>query len=59
MSDAQPTVAELDNALHQMLDENEALQAELARVRGRLLLTREAVVQRNFSMQMIPGVKER
>src|SRR5262249_42220768 len=29
----QPTIAELDSALHTMLDENEALRAELIRLR--------------------------
>jgi hypothetical protein len=32
--DAQPTIAELNNALHTMLDENESLRAELAKVRA-------------------------
>ena len=36
MSDVQPTMADMDRALHQMLDENEALQYELKRIRGRL-----------------------
>ena len=36
MSDAQPTMADMDRALHIMLDENESQRAELARVRGRL-----------------------
>ena len=30
----QPTIAELDSALHLMLDENEALRAELAQLRA-------------------------
>ena len=36
MGDPQSTIAEMDRALHVMLDENDALRAELARVRGRL-----------------------
>ena len=37
MSDPQTTIAEMDRALHVMLDENEARRGlELARVRGRL-----------------------
>lgn len=36
MSDAPPTMDDLANALNVMLDENEALRAELARVSGRL-----------------------
>src|SRR6516164_7236722 len=33
MSNSQPTIAELDSALHTMLDENDALRAELAQLR--------------------------
>ncbi len=36
MSDPQSTIAQLDRALTQMLDENDAMRAELARVKGRL-----------------------
>jgi hypothetical protein len=32
--DAQATIAQYDSALHQMLDENEALRAQLAELRG-------------------------
>jgi hypothetical protein len=32
--DGQPTFAELDSALHQMLDENEAMRAELDQLRA-------------------------
>jgi hypothetical protein len=31
----EPTIAELDSALYQMLDENEALQQKLDRTEGR------------------------
>jgi hypothetical protein len=36
MSKSAPTFDDYEKALNQMLDENEALQAELAQVRGRL-----------------------
>lgn len=36
MSKRAPNFDDYEKALHQMLDENEALQAELAQVRGRL-----------------------
>src|SRR6516225_5321305 len=32
-ANSQPTIAELDSALHTMLDENDALRAELAQLR--------------------------
>jgi hypothetical protein len=34
--DAQATIAQYDSALHQMLDENEELRAELAELRGEI-----------------------
>ena len=34
MPTQQPTIAELDSALHTMLDENDALRAELAQLRA-------------------------
>jgi hypothetical protein len=33
-ANSQPTIAELDSALHTMLDENDALRAELAQLRA-------------------------
>ena len=33
MQTQEPTIAELDSALHTMLDENDALRAELAQLR--------------------------
>jgi hypothetical protein len=34
MSEAQPTMAEMDRALHQMLDENDELRRELAKYKA-------------------------